>query len=116
MTRKQQQTIGDRIVQLRTAMGINQAELARRADIKAPSLWEIESGTTVNPRVDTLVRLADELNVSTRYLFDGQDDPESLTATERYVVARMRKMSPQQVAILRDMVGSLCKAGQRRAQ
>jgi transcriptional regulator with XRE-family HTH domain len=52
-----------RIAELRTAQGLSQAELAKRAKIRQATLSAIESGTTRRVDFDVLERLADALGV-----------------------------------------------------
>ena len=53
----------DVIRSTRQGLGIEQAELARRADITRFHMNRIEMGS-VNPKIETLVRIARELGVT----------------------------------------------------
>lgn len=65
-----------RIVELREARGWNQAELAHNADMRIATLSELENGKS-NPRLSTLVRIADALGVNVWDLFaDDSSDPD----------------------------------------
>lgn len=64
-------SMGDRIVDLRTALGLSQPELARRIGIKQPSLHNIESGKTKTLRGATLAGLCRVLNVTPEILLQG---------------------------------------------
>ncbi len=55
-------SLGDRIKDLRTGIGLSLRELARRADISAPHLSDIELGRRF-PSDDALERLARHLSV-----------------------------------------------------
>jgi transcriptional regulator with XRE-family HTH domain len=55
---------------LRLVAGLSQEELAFRADIHRTQISFIESGKRV-PRLDTLVKLAGALGVTTNDLVDG---------------------------------------------
>ena len=57
---------GAKIVALRRTKGWSQAELARRALIKQPSLWALEHQLTKKPKADTLMRIATALGVPMR--------------------------------------------------
>jgi transcriptional regulator with XRE-family HTH domain len=61
-------SIGEQLRELRQARGLGVRELARRVNITASMLSQIERGT-VNPSVGTLFRLADALNTTTDYFF-----------------------------------------------
>ncbi len=56
-------SLGDQIKDLRTQLGISLRELARRAEMSAPHLSDIELGRRF-PSDDALERLAKELGVS----------------------------------------------------
>ncbi|MDD5456251.1 MAG: helix-turn-helix transcriptional regulator [Candidatus Margulisbacteria bacterium] len=53
---------------LRKEKKMSQEKLSRLADISFPSLTKIESGTTENPTVKTLKKIADVLEVTVDYL------------------------------------------------
>lgn len=63
------QAIRSRVTALRRAYRISQAELARRAKVATSVLNELENGVTRDPRVSTILCLADALHVSPDYLF-----------------------------------------------
>lgn len=65
---KQQVTIGERIVDLRTACGMNQKELAERIGLSPSQLSRIENGLAATVTGDTLAALAQTFRVSTDYL------------------------------------------------
>ena len=58
-----------RIRQLRERKGVSLRELARLSGVGAATLSRIESGEA-NPRLSTLLRLADVLDVSVTDLFE----------------------------------------------
>jgi len=64
-------TFGDRIVAARQAMGLSEAQLARRMGIKAQTLrnWEDDRA---EPRANKLQMLAGMLNVSIIWLMSGE--------------------------------------------
>lgn len=59
--------LGNRIRIAREKMGITQEDLAERVDISPSHISVIERGVKAS-RVDTLVRIANELDVSADYL------------------------------------------------
>ena len=63
--------IGARVRQARERRGLTQFELSARADIKLDTLRAIEQGRTTNPGVLTLLRIADELEVTIDFLARG---------------------------------------------
>ena len=71
--------------ELRDLRGLTQAELAQRADMAAASVSHFETGQRL-PSLDSLVRLADALEVSTDTLLgrapvEGKVDPIFLRAS-----------------------------------
>ena len=61
--------LGQRIAQLRKERNIKQVEFAAKLNIEDSALRRIESGRT-NPTTKTLLRIAQELNLSMKELFD----------------------------------------------
>lgn len=66
--------LGERIGVLRRAKGLSQAELADRLGISASAMGMYEQNRR-EPSVQTLVRLAQELQVSTDFLLTGRSAP-----------------------------------------
>jgi transcriptional regulator with XRE-family HTH domain len=62
--------IGRRIKECREAAGMTQQELAVRAGISLSNLAQIEQGQKADPRLSTLVAVADVLGVSLDVLAD----------------------------------------------
>ena len=65
------QTIGERIARLRLEQGLEPRDLAEAAGISVHAIYQIESGTTRNPRPENLFRIADRLGVDPRQLVFG---------------------------------------------
>ncbi len=63
---------GKKIAALRNALGLKQAELARRASIKQPTLWAIENQMTKQPEAKTLLNIALALGVPLRDILKKQ--------------------------------------------
>lgn len=76
--------LGERIAALRRRAGLSQAELAQRLQISASAMGMYEQGRR-EPSVDTLVALAQELQVSTDFLLTGK----IRTAQEDEAMAQM---------------------------
>ena len=66
--------LGERIGALRRAKGLSQAELANRLGISASAMGMYEQGRR-EPSVQILVRLSQELQVSTDFLLTGKAPP-----------------------------------------
>lgn len=56
--------IGQNVRKLRKKKGFSQEKLARRADISLNALTKIESGFAKKPTIQTVVKLANALEVS----------------------------------------------------
>jgi transcriptional regulator with XRE-family HTH domain len=67
-------SIGERVRALRQSRGLGLRELARRVEITASMLSQIERGNA-NPSVGTLFRLAEALETSTDSFFDMGEGP-----------------------------------------
>lgn len=89
--------IGDRIKALRKAKGIRQAELAKKAGIKQPSLSDIERNETKSLKASTLLLLAKALETSPDHLRTGRGSPSKpidTNAVEAEVVSVYQKLTP----------------------
>lgn len=69
-------TMGDRVRKLRREQGLSQHELARKADVRRPTISELESGKQHGVTVDTAKRLARALGVGIDYLAGTWEDAE----------------------------------------
>lgn len=70
-------SMGQRIAELRKAMGWRPAELARRVGVSRMTVGQWESGVIKNIKNATFGRLALLLGCSERYLATGVDERES---------------------------------------
>lgn len=57
-------TLGDNIKIFRKKRGISQDKLSKFAGVAFHTIVKIEAGTTPDPRIDTVNRIAKALNVS----------------------------------------------------
>ena len=81
--------LGQRILELRTALGWSQVELAKRLSVakQTVSNWENEN---IQPSIEMLVRLAKLFNVSTDYLLGLDTIPRlSIEGIPEAVVAHL---------------------------
>ena len=76
-------TFGDRLREVRSLRKITQEELAEMADIDRTMIGRYET-TDQLPALDTLIRIADALGVSTDYLL-GRTEAMEAPFTGRYV-------------------------------
>lgn len=58
------ETIGDKIKQLRNKRGLTQDELARKADLPYTTLTKIETNVITKPSIQTVVKIAKGLGIS----------------------------------------------------
>lgn len=65
----------DRLRRARDERGLNQADLAKRANMQVSAISHFETGTR-KPSFDNLRRLADALDVTTDYLLGRADEME----------------------------------------
>ena len=65
---KQKYTIGDNIKKYLKLAGISQDVLSKRANLAFHTIAKIEAGSTPNPTIETISKLAKVLGVSTTEL------------------------------------------------
>ncbi len=58
------ETIGDKIKQLRNEQGLTQDELARKSDLPYTTLTKIETNVITKPSIQTVVKIAHGLNLT----------------------------------------------------
>jgi len=58
------ETIGDKIKQLRNKQGLTQDELARKSDLPYTTLTKIESNVITKPTIQTVIKIAKGLGIS----------------------------------------------------
>ena len=58
------ETIGDKIKQLRNKQGLTQDELARKADLPYTTLTKIETNVITKPSIQTVVKIAQGLGIT----------------------------------------------------
>lgn len=66
--KKEKSKIGENIKKLRLKMGMSQDILSKKADLAFHTISKIESGSTPDPRIDTVKKIADALGISLDYL------------------------------------------------
>ena len=96
-------TFGDRVAAAREALGLTQAELARRLGVKAQTIasWEADRA---EPRANRLQMLAGMLNVPMVWLMTGQGDgvaPPDEKATDLGVEALLAELRETRIAQMR---------------
>ncbi|MBU0974562.1 helix-turn-helix domain-containing protein [Patescibacteria group bacterium] len=61
---KQKSRIGENIKKYRNKLDISQDTLSKRANLAFHTVAKIEAGATPDPRIETVKRIADALNVT----------------------------------------------------
>ena len=61
---KQKSAIGENIKKYRNKLGISQDVLSKRANLAFHTIAKIEAGSTPDPRIETVKKIADALGVS----------------------------------------------------
>jgi len=61
---KREFTIGENIKKYRKKLGISQDVLSKRANLAFHTIAKIEAGSTPDPRIETVKKIADALGVS----------------------------------------------------
>jgi len=63
-SQKNNETIGDKIKQLRNKQGLTQDELARKSDLPYTTLTKIESNVITKPTIQTVMKIANGLGIT----------------------------------------------------
>ena len=61
---KQKSKIGKNMKKYRKKLGISQDVLSKRADLAYHTIAKIEAGSTLDPRIETVKKIADALGVT----------------------------------------------------
>ncbi len=61
---KQESKIGKNIKKYRKKLGISQDILSKRADLAYHTIAKIEAGSTPDPRIETVKKIADALGIT----------------------------------------------------
>jgi transcriptional regulator with XRE-family HTH domain len=90
-------TIGDRIKLAMEVRGMSQADMCRSLGIKSSSMSNLLSGKTKKPAATTLMRLADILDVSQKWIMEGVGSMEDkrITVTDEEIHRELDKLSPE---------------------
>lgn len=81
--------IGNNLKQLRKEKGLSLESLAKKAGVSKAHIWTIEKGNS--PKLDTVYKIAQALDVSVDLLIDITIDKTS--TNERTLIRRYRKLS-----------------------
>jgi len=106
-------SLATRIEERRKAIGISQAELARRIGVRQSTINSLVNGNSRTSR--SLVKIARELRTTAAYLSGETDDPESelpdgdiaLSSEERDWVDLLRAIPPKERAAALTLVRTI---------
>lgn len=99
--------IGLQIRHLREAKKISQEQLANQAGLSTGTIGKIERGL-INPKADTLIRIAHELEIPCHLLFAKYDKGGPLLSPQIHrLVQYARSLDEQEVELLCIMAKSL---------
>jgi transcriptional regulator with XRE-family HTH domain len=93
--------LAGRILELRTARRLTQAQLAKEADLPAAAISHFETGLRT-PGTSTLRRLADALGVSFEYLLGRDEEPTGAGPRVGAIFRNLRELSDDSLKILED--------------
>ncbi len=62
--KKERSKIGENIKRLRLTIGMSQDALSKKANLAFHTISKIESGSTPNPTIETVKKIADALGVT----------------------------------------------------
>lgn len=105
-SRMDMRAILERIAIRAMEIGIKEAEVSRRAGhVDLVRNWRraIEAGEAINPRYDSLRRVAEALDVPERWLIDGTGYAEPLAQPARFGGSEVQRFRP---ASARDTIGA----------
>ena len=80
-------TLGDRIKQRRHKLRLTQEELASRAQVRRPTIAELETNRRMTVSSDILRRLAQALSCTTDHLVGMYDDDSEMFPTDLATVS-----------------------------
>lgn len=94
--------IGRRIQLSREQAGLTQEQLAEKLELSTQFISAIERGV-YGPSLDTVVKLCEELNVSSDWLLLGRRG----TPTTQTIAERLAPLSPEQIAAIDRVIDDL---------
>jgi transcriptional regulator with XRE-family HTH domain len=103
-------TIGGRLLALRMAAGLTQAEVARRTRIPQSVVSDMENNRYKNPSAAQIVELADLFMTTPRYILTGEGAKlraTELTEEERSLLHAYRLLDPSFKQVLRANADTL---------
>lgn len=82
-------SLAEKMRELRSAKKVSLQGVADAVGVSKPHIWELEKGSTKNPSLDLLIKLAGFYGVTLDYLAGLDEQPSDMRYT-----ALMRKLDP----------------------
>jgi transcriptional regulator with XRE-family HTH domain len=95
--------VGNRIRQLRKGKGLSQEDLGDKSDLHYTHIGAIERGEK-NWSIDTLVKVAEGLNVTVNDLLVLPSKPADIRNLKKGIIAEINESSPGALRLFSDMV------------
>ena len=93
-------SLGAKLAELRLRKGESLQQVADAVEVSKTHVWGMEKGTTQNPSLDLLKKLAEHFNVTVEYLA-GTGDAETLVDVEAQQFFRdFKSLSETEQAVL----------------
>lgn len=99
-------TIGERVLTLRTQRGITQKKLADEIGLRQSNVGSLENND-YKPSANTIMKLSQFFNVSADWLLSGGEFKSDLIEKERDILNRFRAMSDIQKNAIYEIVKSI---------
>lgn len=96
-------TIGERIKNRRTSLGISQVSLADKVSISKQSLYKYENGIITNIPSDKISQIADALDTTPSYLMGWDKEDDDATISDR-LLTRYRELDDLDQAMVRRLL------------
>lgn len=93
-------TIGDRIQDRRTYLGMTMEELGKKVGVQRSAVNKWEKGVVTNIRASTIAKIAYALDVSPVWLLGLEDDQQKQDEEEQRLLGLFRSMSDEGRAYL----------------
>lgn len=87
-------TIKDRLVMALQKRNMKPVELSRRSGVPQPRISDIINGKTESPRIDTISKLAEALNIKMQWLVSGEGEIEDAPPLDRPTFLTKRDFVP----------------------
>lgn len=75
-------SLADKIKELRTKKGQSLQQVADGVGVSKAHIWELERGTSRNPGIDLLRKIAEHFSVTITFLLDDNSEPKDAAAVQ----------------------------------